>query len=98
MIPKNHRPDFYIESTGYYVEVKGYVKDKEWWRLLKNMPPEMKSIYKVVFHNPDLQSPLTNLSYGDYLTAYGIDWCKWPHLKDSWLVNNDNLETSESAS
>lgn len=84
-IPKNHHPDFLVEATGLYIEFKGYVKDEMWWKLIRHMPQDMKATYKVVLQNPNLMSPLANMTYGDFLTAYGIDWSQWPKIKDAWL-------------
>lgn len=84
-IPKNHHPDFLVKATGFYIEHKGYVRDNMWWKFIQHMPQDMKATYKVVLQNPGLQSPLANMSYGDFLTAYGIDWSPWPRIKDEWL-------------
>lgn len=90
-IPRNHHPDFYIEATGIYVEVKGYVHQKsQWmWDYWKNMPSNMKSKYKLVLQKPDLPSPLANMSYGDWFTAYGFEWERWPNMNPSWFKKKD---------
>lgn len=86
-IPRNHHPDFYIPETGIYIEVKGFVRQQSmWmWQYWKYMPPEMKAKYKLVLQNPDLASPLANMTYGDWFTAYGFDWERFPNMKKEWF-------------
>lgn len=66
------------------------------WKWWANMPKEMKAYYKIVLTNPELQSPLANMSYGDFFTAYGIDWAKHPHIKEEWLHEVDNSKSESN--
>lgn len=87
MVPKKLYPDFKTKS-GNFIEYKGsYIRDKLWWAAVKCMKLEDKKRYKVVLQNADAKSPWENITVSDWLTACGIDWAEYPHVKEEWLVD-----------
>lgn len=86
-IPKVIYPDFYVPANNQLIECKGYLRDKQWFALVKHMSPEDKSRYRVVFKNPNLETPWKGIDYGTWATMCGIQWTKHPHIKEEWLIN-----------
>lgn len=92
-ITKNHNPDFKVfypeQGRGIIIELKGHIQDKYYLPMLKEFPPALKKIYKVVLVERNMRE---RAKVKKRLDEYGIEWYD-DTVDPRWLVQASELYT-----
>lgn len=88
----NYIPDFYIPSTGIYIEAKGFLRqtDQIKMRAVKRQHPEFD--IRFIFMEAAKKVPHTKSTHAQWAERNGFPWAELV-IPQEWLDGNDHSPT-----
>lgn len=85
--PRTYTPDFYLPTTGIYIEAKGHLDkgDRVKMQLIKQQHPELDIRFVFVRATNKIYKG-SKTTYADWANRYGFQWAEGG-IPEEWLKN-----------